>query len=160
MKVVWYGHRHSQVGPSEEMMEPVGPQEHLKPTGGLWTSPHDSVYGWKEWCQAERMDWLGHRWLLDVKPDVKLLVIDSMDDLDAAWERYPHEGPSYIGRTLDFEAIAKEYDGVWLTADGQWKTRHPPLGSGWLLGFYGWDCETIWWTRWSFTKVRRTRKEA
>jgi len=24
-----------------------------KPTGGLWTSPVDSEYGWREWCEQE-----------------------------------------------------------------------------------------------------------
>jgi len=26
---------------------------YIKPTGGLWTSPIDSEFGWKDWCTAE-----------------------------------------------------------------------------------------------------------
>lgn len=26
----------------------------VKPTGGLWTSPVKSEWGWKQWCEAEQ----------------------------------------------------------------------------------------------------------
>ena len=41
------------------------------------------------------------------------------------------------GGVYDFEAMAKDYDVIKLTDEGQWKTRltNPSL--------YGWDCECI-----------------
>lgn len=154
-RVVWYGRE----PPRPDLIRSVANADHLaKPIGGIWTSPHDSEYGWDAWCRVEMPNWLTDRYLLDVRPAVSLLVIDSMADLDQAWEHFPGEEGVMSGKTLDFKKISQEYDGIWLTEEGQWATRHPPTGSGWFMGLYGWDVETVWFARWVFTKIRRTRK--
>ncbi len=45
---------------------------------------------------------------------------------------------------LDFEKLARDFDGIWLTAEGQWDTRmtSPNL--------YGWDVECVLFFRWVF----------
>jgi hypothetical protein len=42
---------------------------------------------------------------------------------------------------MDFEALAKEYDAIWLTEKGMWDTRDSAPGQPTT---YGWDCETIY----------------
>jgi len=110
----------------------------IKPDGGLWTSPVDSPYGWKQWCESERYE-LGEfekgSFKLRLKRKARILVIDSVEDL-----RMLPQINTCSTRTLayiDFEAISKIADAVWLTYIGQQKTRYskPSL--------YGWDIESV-----------------
>lgn len=56
------------------------------PQTGLWTSSYIIKTGssWIEWCEREEFNvpkkWTG--WLLDVKTDAKVVLIDSKDDLN------------------------------------------------------------------------------
>lgn len=53
-------------------------------------------------------------------------------------------------RWLKFSEMAKQFDGMHLTDNGQWATRLPPFDSP---NLYGWDCESTLWFRWAFDKV-------
>lgn len=124
----------------------------IKPkTGGLWTSSLGAEYGWNQWCQDENFRDNKYEYLLELN-NPKLLIIDTLDDLINALDKYPNQKYySYMKRlgvfnkfstgitktALDFEAIAQDYDGIHLTSEGQWRTRmtNPCL--------YGWDCETV-----------------
>lgn len=165
-KVVWYDrpkhHVHTSK-PHPDLLRPVKNAKDsagiiMKPeTGGLWTSPQDSQWSWQHWVRREGLRWLGDRYLLTVEPGVDLLVVDSKEDFDRLWERYPLESVRDY-RILDWESMAKEHDGLWVTERGFWANRYR-WDTGWMLGLSGWDCETVLWFRWAFTSVRRTRKE-
>lgn len=47
-------------------------------------------------------------------------------------------GGSFNRGYLDFELLAKNYDAIWLTENGQSETHlyYP-------INLYGWDCETV-----------------
>lgn len=161
--VVWWSGEKHDGGLERDLMVPVrnGPRGvTLKPeTGGLWTSPADSEWGWEHWCRSEQMQWLKDRYVLTVEPDVRLLLIDSEADLMGLWHHY-HLPDVIVGpyryRVLDFEAMAAEWDGLWLTEHGFHRTRWVGLGSDlWMVGTSGWDCETILWFRWAFTEVTK-----
>lgn len=103
----------------------------MKPTGGLWSSPVEGD-GWAEWCRGEnfRIEKLESssfkfRFAGNV---LKIETVKDIIDLD----RNP-----LCDMWVNFHSVLKDYDGIWLTDNGQWETRfsRPSL--------YGWDCETL-----------------
>jgi hypothetical protein len=120
-----------------EKVLPVKNDSWVKPKrgGGLWTSPIDSKWGWKDWnndsdfrdCDVKKS------FTVCLKSDAKIFVIDSLDDLK--------KSPLIDGcfaRVLDFELIAQNYDAIWLTEKGQNETH-----LSYPIDLYGWDCETV-----------------
>lgn len=123
----------------EEPSNADGPPN--KPDGGMWTSSYeDGTCAWLRWVESEQ--WSPHPidelegWLLEPRDDLDLYVINSKTDLDAIMNEFSHEGLIPSMPTIDFEAIADVYDGIWLTARGQAETRFS------MPGLYGWDCES------------------
>src|SRR5579859_5289640 len=51
---------------------------------------------------------------------------------------------------IDFERLAQEYDGIWLTEQGNCETH-----LSYPHDLSGWDCESILWFRWCFDHVER-----
>jgi hypothetical protein len=123
----------------QNAMKPIKNENWVKPKGGLWTSPVNSEYGWKDWCHSEQFRDCdkSNAFILQLKETAKVLIIDSLKDLENA----PLVCVSHINYNqhfLDFETIAKNYDAIWLTENGQYSTRysHP-------ISLYGWDCESV-----------------
>ena len=108
-----------------------------KPTGGFWTSPEGSEYGWKNWCAQNDFRECEPEWSirLDWKTGYRLLVIDSRRDLMACQFYRPLHCKVPV---LDFEWAARNYDAIWLTSDGEHATRHTLREN-----LYGWACETV-----------------
>ena len=61
-----------------------------KPDFGLWGSPTDTSYGWKEWCIDNdfRTDTLGVFTKWELKPNAKILIIDSFHDFVSVMDMY------------------------------------------------------------------------
>lgn len=112
--------------------EPIRNQMFVKPKGGLWSSPVNSNYGWREWCLNENTGDLSHYFEFYFVGNV--FVINNC--ADAARMPWFH---AYGSRKYpDFEGmISLGYDAIWLTERGQRETRfgEPSL--------YGWDCESV-----------------
>ena len=111
---------------------PIKNNHWVKPLGGLWASPIDTEWGWREWCESENfhIKQLSEFFEFTLYGDV--YVIDSLEDL----KNLPIQKNDY--RTyVDFEKVIDRYDALWLTYRGQIETRmtDPDL--------YGWDCESI-----------------
>jgi hypothetical protein len=116
----------------------------VKPEGGLWTSPVGAKYGWKEWCESEQFRDCDEEksFKLKFKSDTKIAIINSYSDL----ENMPiqindgfRNDLIFSNKYIDYEFLVKfGIDAIWLTEDGQWKTR---LSNPFNL--YGWDCDTI-----------------
>ena len=118
-------------------VSPIVNQMFIKPLGGLWTSPVDSVFGWKDWCQSEEYDGLaGGQMYVQLKRTAKIYIIDSLEDL----KKIPIQKELRLYGTVfpDFEWIAKQYDAIWLTNKGERETRYTRPHN-----LYGWDCETV-----------------
>lgn len=101
-----------------------------KPSGGLWGSPIDSKYGWKEWCKEE--DYchdFSHFFTFQVQGNIH--IIDSLEDLlvlPTVQDQYP-----------DFEKCLRiGIDAVLLTVKGKCLTRF-----SYPISLYEWDCESI-----------------
>lgn len=168
---VWVHHTE----PDPDVVDPVEHTEDSapkKPSGGLWTSPRlesdgESVSsGWIEWMKGEYYDPYGdaQAWILYPEDDVEVYVID--DVYDAKKVMIPDEKhPQGFGRRemrIDYEAVFSEYDGIYLTREGQIDTRFPnhTYQNGERIkratdldpyNLYGWDCECILWDDWYFT---------
>ena len=109
-----------------------------KPYGGLWTSPLHSKYGWIDWCKAENF----HRFFnnrVTLLLSGRILKINSLNDLKTKfdWFEFGYT-PDWKQLYPDFEKMAKKYDAIFLTSEGQWRTRLTRPFS-----LYGWDCECV-----------------
>lgn len=118
-----------------ELIEPIKNRNFIKPDGGLWTSPVDSKYDWKEWCRDEEFCLDRFDTFFEFEYSGNILVVDCESDLDdMVW--YKFAGPLAYP---DFEKILKSgVNAIFLTEKGQWDTRfsHPK-------NLYGWDCECV-----------------
>lgn len=128
MKLRTYGHGNTL---DITKIQPIHNNKWVKPDGGLWASPINSKCGWYKWCKEENFGDLTT--VFEFKIDGIVFIIDSLDDA----KRLPWIKSDY--QTFpDFEEMVKQgFDAIWLTEDGQWKTRlsTPDL--------YGWDCECV-----------------
>ena len=158
--VVWWSHGGATNPiPNPELVQSIELRSPYvnKPSGGFWTSPLGSEYGWEHWCRDNELEWLGDPWHLTVAGTPRVLVIDSAADLDAAFERWPHvsewgDERRWTDRGLDWTKIAEEYDAVWLTERGHFDSRLRGIDAP---STYSWDCETVLWFRWCFDRVER-----
>lgn len=109
-------------------------------SGGIWTSPVDSVNGWREWCENENFNVckLEKSFRLEVSTN-NLLVIDSYDNF---WREMLRSNIMKIGAywlpVIDWGKLVNLYDGIWLTARGESETRYCSPYS-----LSDWDCETV-----------------
>lgn len=115
-----------------EKFKPIKNRPHVKPEGGLWASPINAEWGWKQWCEAENYGNLSSSFTYFV--DGEIMVIDNLADL--------HKMPWVIFyETLhypDYEATSKKFDAIYLTENGQQATRF-----SYPQSLYGWDCECL-----------------
>lgn len=109
-----------------------------KPSGGLWTSPVKAAEGWRWFCKLEMPNRITNMFVkFRINKHARILKIDSLQNLVDTIDLYRIQGNGIFGDYIDYENLAKDYDAVWLTAKGQWRTRltSPSL--------YGWDVETV-----------------
>lgn len=127
-------------------LEPIRPIWELpipgfpKPkSGGLWTSPVDSVNGWREWCENEDFNvWkLEKSFRLEISTK-HLLVIDSGDDFETKMVGSYMEMGSCGLTEIDWRSLVETYHGIWLTAKGESETRF-----SFPYNLCMWDCETV-----------------
>lgn len=114
-----------------------------KPERGLWSSPVDSEWSWKQW--GEQNDFGDFSTCFSFVFSGSLLKIDSERSLELVYKNYPlGVGECFPAslteemKLIDWEKIADDYDGVWLTEKGENETRWSAP-----ITLYGWDCETI-----------------
>lgn len=121
-------------------VEPIKNDNRCKPKGGLWISPVNSNWGWKDWCESKnfRDCDLANSFQLKLKSTANVFVIDSYSDLKNAPLIDLKIGEHYHKQYLDFELLAKTYDAIWLTEKVQNETHLSRP-----LSLYGWDCESV-----------------
>lgn len=168
--------------PTEKRIHPPGVKGggFGKPGGGLWTSTFEThaETGWFNWCVSEQPNWL-HRFGYLLEPvECRVIQIATKKDHDEFHDRYarPHpyerdiaEWKKPLGETgsgilscmIDWEAVAGDADAVRLV--NPWEMRWGgELEGRWshTITFYGWDCESTWWSRWLFQgKAKRVPLE-
>ena len=126
-------------------------QSFNKPNGGLWSSSYTpnnpDISDWIRWCRENcQKNWVGRdSILLEIEPDARIWTINSQDDLLNLYRLYPRVT---FGKQkyIDYVEVAKDWDIIHLTEDGEWVCRYPRI---WInkhhdieLNLYGWDCES------------------
>ncbi|MDR6548502.1 hypothetical protein J2810_004592 [Chryseobacterium rhizosphaerae] len=126
----------------EELFRPITNDLFDKPSGGLWTSPVNSEYGWREWAKsADFKHYEDHEsFQIMLKKTAKVLIIDKPKDLESIPQRKDIPEMQFF-RYLDFENITNEYDAIYLTLNGLWRTKDYLQDSEHKL--YSWDCESV-----------------
>jgi len=101
----------------------------VKPKGGLWASPVNAAWGWREWCKIEEFGDLYNNFTFVF--DGNVFVIDSISSA-ASMPWIDHD------KSIDFEKMLElGYDAIYLTEKGQKETRFS------TPSLYGWDCECV-----------------
>jgi hypothetical protein len=103
----------------------------VKPKYGLWASPIDSKWGWKDWGEVENYGNFNSHFIFNYEGNI--LIIDSLNDL----LRLPFYSYCFL-KYPDFEKLSKKYDAILLTVKGEKETRYTSPKN-----LYGWDCESI-----------------
>ena len=131
-KYIHYGHKHFQ----PEMFCPISNRgQWVKPNGGLWASPMDASFGWKDWCYGSnfRECNVENSFTFTLSESARVLVIDNNESL----LKLPQIVPEYMHDLwcmLDFEKLVDEYDAIELDMSSDGRLY-------WSL--YGWDCDCI-----------------
>lgn len=141
--------------PTREKMQPVFNQKTFnKGGGGLWTSSHapGHLSTWAQWCRNNQPDWIEdkfiHAWVMQPKKGARILTINCLEDLIEAHKTYELPAEIKYFTFLDYEEMARDYDGIHLTQKGEIETRYNPMPN-----LYGWDVESTFWLNWAFEKV-------
>lgn len=115
-----------------------------KPWGGLWASPIDTKYGWKEYTEKVGRELRPESFTFKLKNDAKVLVIDKSEDLDSL---KPIRGATY---GFDFEDAAINYDAIFLSEDGlesqggfSFSYDNNSMYYQSQKNLFGWDCVSI-----------------
>ena len=133
MQLIHYGNNKF----NEEKFLPIKNVKWDKPIGGLWTSPINSVYSWKQWCKNScyPLDYFKQFFQLELKTNTKLFKIDFYKDL----LKIPILNDNFF--RINFEQMAQEYDAIHLTVRGLHRTTQTKyIGKP---NLYGWDAETV-----------------
>ena len=107
-----------------------------KPDFGLWGSPVDCKFGWKDWCESEdfRTDTLDRYFVFKVKDGARIFIVRKNNDVsDYLYTPYLY---SSAGTYIDFNKIMKEYDGIELIHGYNYWDLHYGY-------FYSWDVDSI-----------------
>jgi hypothetical protein len=113
------------------------PRDH-KPVGFWLSVPGEA--DWKDWCEGEsfNLEGLKHVYEVTLKPDANVLVVDTLEKLDAFHTLYALKDP-FEYRAVDWSVLKRIHDGI-IIAPYQYERR---LTLGW---YYTWDCASgvIW----------------
>jgi len=112
-----------------------------KPKGGLWASPKNSEYGWKDWCEDNDFytDKLKNKFDFTYKGNTA--VIEKEEDLysNLIWQSLDRRKGVVHLEAIDYEAMIEAgCDAIFLTEEGQYNTRLT-----FPRNLYGWDCECV-----------------
>lgn len=142
---IHYGHKEFNINSFNEIRN-----DYLwtKPLGGLWASPVDAQYGWKDWCKSSGYtkcnDDNSFKFTLDDKANI--YHIYSVKDLETlprillSANEYDRAISKYL---IDFEnAVNSGYDAIELHLSEE--TDIPDgIMAGLYYALYLWDCDSI-----------------
>ncbi len=128
---IHYGHKKFE---KDKFIE-IQNQIFNKPIGGLWASPINSKYGWKEWNESEKFVECNefNSFKFQLKKGARILEIDSHEVV----LKLPIQGKydmCHLMLPIDFEKIKNSYDAIEFLI-----TKDRRL----YWDLYGWDCDSI-----------------
>lgn len=113
-----------------------------KPRYGFWASPVDAEFGWKDFCEQERMEYaLGDiKFTFKLSENAKIFNVKDLDDIKRlpfiSLDEFVNSNSVFV----DYDKLREDgYDGVELF--------DPSIGHRFIdkyeLSFNSWDCESI-----------------
>lgn len=119
----------------------------VKPTGGLWASPVDANFGWKDWCKESgaRDCKEENSFTFTLAENAKVYHIYSVSNL----LKLPQKRDANLAKCidqifLDFEAIKNSgIDAIELHLSEEKIESVGSLGNRLYYTLYGWDCDSI-----------------
>lgn len=134
-KYIHYGHNSFD---KNLFVAPSNREFFVKPFGGLWASPVDAKWGWKDWCKSENfnLNRLDDSFTFTLKDGATVAHIFDVGYL----ERLPRLGSMFsLWVCLDFEKLlADGCDAVELHL-----SEDRSMGDSLYWKLYGWDCDSI-----------------
>lgn len=108
----------------------------IKPKGGIWASPLDASFGWKDWCELAKFGNISSEYPVILDLDTtNFIVVDRGSDLD----KLPWYKKFGVLESIDFKKLVNQgVDGIYLTSRGEAETRFT-----YPRTLYGWDCESV-----------------
>jgi len=145
MKLIYYGKGPFDPSKFKPIKNNPLPDKKPFPPSGLWTSPLNSGWGWKEWNEVEDYRECKENFVVELSESARIFKIDCEADLAniPIVEVLEIEGvkfniPALRSWGIDFEKLAEDYDAFWLTERGQSETRFSRPFS-----LYGWYVESV-----------------
>lgn len=141
---IHYGHKHFD----RNAFVPIqnGKEVLPKPIGGLWASPADAKFGWKEWCESENFRECEKEdsFSFTLKKNAKVAHIFSNYDLNQLPQRSLDFISSFTSWVLlDFEKMLQDgIDALELHLSAS-QNRDYNDGNDLYFLLYGWDCDSI-----------------
>lgn len=123
MKFIHYGATEFDAG----KVLPIQNSGRNKPFGGMWASPVDAEFGWKDFCEAEDFRVCRENFEFELAPDARILRLVNKGDEKVL----PVIGNTNFGLPVDFEKVAEEYDAIYLEIKNMY------------YAMYGWDCDSL-----------------
>lgn len=138
-----YIHYGSDKFDKERFMPIVNREMFTKPVGGLWATPENARFGWKEWCLQENYETqrLQENFEFTLGKYANILTLRNLDDLVGLPHQQEIHGlytpaSSVMGIILDFEKMLEDgIDAINLDLSGGGFELFRPL--------YMWDCDSI-----------------
>jgi hypothetical protein len=155
--------------PLEKIHHPIKNYIQCKAIGGVYTSTYmgkELGSAWLQWCLCNEFNlpkdniWKG--WIMEVKEDANIFVVDSIEDMHFLYDRYSFQLiEGYDVPHLNIELMQEDYDGLQITAHGEAVTRHPSMFDFEMVdrkkrmrSMYGWDIESTHFFRNVFKDVK------
>lgn len=116
-----------------------------KPDKGIWASPVNAEFGWKEWCESEMHYPKGFDWkksfTFTLTKEANILYIHTEDDILDYIIENPDDWNLFntkttISDSLNLEKLYKEFDGMELFMFENYIDLHYSI-------FNSWDCDSI-----------------
>jgi hypothetical protein len=105
---------------------------------GLWASPIDSIYGWKQWCEEEEFPLGNNLFTFKLKDNAKIYVIDNYEDLEKISTMKDKFGMRYINFK---QLLDNNYDGIYASENAVVTLRY--IDNDNIQDLSSWDVESL-----------------
>ena len=140
-KYIHYGHKKFD----RERFTPINNERcFVKPIGGLWASPVDAEWGWKQWCKSEKFRDCNedNSFTFTLSEKAVVVHIRSIKNLSGL-PRVENEFTLNTWYCIDFERLLEiGIDAVELHLSEE-DRRGLGVCEGLNWSLYGWDCDSI-----------------
>ena len=115
MKFIHYGNDSFKKELFKNVQNSIFPDRKPK-VGGLWASPLNSEFGWKQWCNEQKFRdcEINNSFVFELKEGSNILIIDKKEDTKNMCPilEYYEDIKHYDILGYDFEKLSTKYDAV------------------------------------------------